>query len=761
MRINVIAPLADQADAKFLVVVDEMAGMNQLVEKVQRYLKGQGVYSTVAQILNSFQATLPADELLGNCLRDGEEITVLLRGDDGQMLQQPLGRVVRRSPRAAAAPPPPAEEFSRSGLEYANPGATPIAGATALLAVPSGPNQFGVIGGGGDAARVLPVRASVTLPPQLQHGGESSSDEESDGSDEPFAPIEDYPPLPHMPKNAPPGAAGIPGPNEELELERMPYETMWVDHPHDPVTLNSYDNDWLVENLTPRLRQFIMSRFQSDLITEPKYVPSIGKFVAAKFLQASGSFVSVFMRPQTAIASDPNATMPVHYNIPKSELFLFQRKIEQQIDQLQQHQEQFRGSIRALKALLGKGMSETDHVNIMLPHSYDVLEEVEGTMLEAEKPLLPITSVGSHPIVIIDSSGAVGDHLGYVKAAVKRALHTHVVGKKSFQMIRLVSSTGKPRLWAQAMTPPTEVALQYAEDWIDCLVPAPAYEKRLEEAVRFALAHKECDEIYIISSGCKLRPALHEQILNKIRSSNKAEVAINTIGVDPDPEGELLLRNISESNHGDFTLKSFQKQGIGRANAIPTADSRWTSWRTNLVNEKSQQLANSFKKEKMCIGSQIKIIEVMQREETRRENSLHEEWRCASRLLAAQHDPKSPALVQDRDMVKELERKTTRTLTARVGGGYLYDTREVTIGMEHLFEHKSAVSWTANSDTMAIGPKVPMPDAGQDRTAKLPPSSESMPLAPAQDAERSYDRPKNRAQEFRDRIANGGGRGGN
>jgi len=282
----------------------------------------------------------------------------------------------------------------------------------------------------------------------------------------------------------------------------------------------------------------------------------------------------------------------------------------------------------------------------------------------------------------------------------------------------------------------------------------------LIEAVRFALAHKNCDEVYIVSSAHNLRAPMHEQILSKLRAINKAEVAINTIGVDPDPEGELLLRNISESNHGDFTLKSFKKQGIGRANAIPTADSRWTSWRTNLVNEKSQQLANSFKKEKMGIGSQIKIIEVMQREESRRENSWHEEWRCAQRLLAAQQDTKSPALVQDRDMVKELERKSTRTLTARVGGGFLYDTHEVTIGMEHLFEHKSAVSWTANSDTMAIGPKVPMHDAGHDRTAKLPPSSESLPLAPAQDAERTYDRPKNRAQEFRNRIASGGGGGG-
>ncbi|CAE7483501.1 unnamed protein product [Symbiodinium natans] len=65
-----------------------------------------------------------------------------------------------------------------------------------------------------------------------------------------------------------------------------------VDHPADPVQLTSYDNDWLVEHLTPRLRDFIISRFQPDLITEPKFVASIGKYVGAKYLQTSGSFIS-------------------------------------------------------------------------------------------------------------------------------------------------------------------------------------------------------------------------------------------------------------------------------------------------------------------------------------------------------------------------------------------------------------------------------------------------------------------------------------
>eukprot|EP00933_Yihiella_yeosuensis_P028552 TRINITY_DN22386_c1_g1_i1.p1 TRINITY_DN22386_c1_g1~~TRINITY_DN22386_c1_g1_i1.p1 ORF type:complete len:891 (+),score=167.29 TRINITY_DN22386_c1_g1_i1:101-2773(+) len=735
LRLNVSAMLSNEVVSKFLVVVDEEAGMDQLIGKVQQTLKRNGIMSTLERVQNSFQAILPADEFLGDVCRDGEEIYVILRGEDGVLLQD------RPSPRrqAAAAPPlPPAPPAGRAAPPPMPPDAAAGGNASgiSLLAAPSGPHTFGVIGQGGNS-QVLPVRAMVTLPPQVQDEDGSDSEDDSDCDEDrpPMAPIEDYPPMPIMPWKAAPGSERIPGPSEEFEHERMPYETMVVDHPHDPVQLKSYDNDWLVEGLTPRLREFILSRFQSDLITEPKYVPSIGKFVGAKFLQASGSFVSVFMRPQTAISSDPNATMPVHYNIAKADLFSFQRKCESQIDALQKHQELFRGSLRALKALIVKGMAETDVVQTMLPHEYKAFQEVEGVMLEAERPILPITNRCQHPVIIVDTSGAVGQHLMYVKAALKRVLHSHMSGKASFQLIRFTASTGEPRLWAQEMMRPTEAALQAAEDWIEALVPANR--SHLVNSVRFALAHQDCDEIYIISSAtADSRSAQHEAVLTSLRNANAREVAINTIGVEPEPEAEVLLRNISESNHGDFTLKSFRNQGIGKPNAIPSADSRWTSWRTNLVNEKSKQVTDDFKKQSMAIGSQIKIIEVMNREEAKKEAAWHEEWRCAQRLLAAQKDPRQAA--PDRDMVKELEARTSRTLSARVGGGFLYKSDEVNIGMEKLFEHKSAVPWTQHSETLAVGPKVPLPDAGLARMAKLPPGPDQLPLSQAQEAERCY-----------------------
>jgi len=83
----------------------------------------------------------------------------------------------------------------------------------------------------------------------------------------------------------------------------------------------------------------------------------------------------------------------------------------------------------------------------------------------------------------------------------------------------------------------------------------------------------------------------------------------------------------------------------------------------------------------------------------------------------------------DRDMVKELERKAGRTQAARCGGGFMYHTQELDLGMERLFEHQSALPWTANADTAATGPKVPCGGAGQGRLPKFPPARDVLPEA--------------------------------
>merc|ERR1740121_197495 len=207
-------------------------------------------------------------------------------------------------------------------------------------------------------------------------------------------------------------------------------------------------------------------------------------------------------------------------------------------------------------------------------------------------------------------------------------------------------------------------------------------------------------------------------VLADIHKLNTREVPIHCVGVSPDPPGELMLRNLAELNHGDFSLKTFGDDP--QRSAVSNADMKWTSWRTNLVNEKTKEVAESFKKQRMSIGSQIRIIDVMQREELQKQAGWEEEWQCAERLLASQESDRERVRDMSRDGVRELERRTSRTLSARVGGGFEYTTGQQDLGLEHLFEHTSAMPWTACSETAAAGPRIPSFDAGQARLPRLP-----------------------------------------
>lgn len=655
--------------------------MEQLYEKLSRTLRRAGVQATIERVLNDIGAVLPHDEFMGDMLRDGEEVIVTLRGEDGKS----------SFPIDAAAPASALQTGGGRGL---------VCSARA-----GAPTSKGIV----------PITAMVEMP--TGESDESSSDEEQ----LPAGPqVVEYPPPPVFPRGSGEGSMPIPGPSEEFEIEAMPRETMFVEHPCEPIAPATYDNDFLHENLTPKLRQFVLEHFQEDLITEPKYVPSIKKFVGSKFYQACGSFVTVFMRPQVVVGSDPGATLPVHYNVAKSDILTFQHKSEGQMERAEEHLELFAATMRGLRSLLVRGMSESDHINVMLPHSYQAFEESEGVMMEADRPLFPKID-GSRPVIIIDTSGPAGKHLPFVKAALKRALHAQLASCAAFQFIRFAASGGEPHLWAQEMVPPTDEVLQSAEEWIENLVPAS--KAVLLNGIRYALGHEAADVVYVLSSA-EVDKSHHDSVLTGIRALNSREVAIHTIAVDPGPMGELLLRNIAESNHGDIVIKFFDE--LAARNACATGDPRWKSWRTNLVNEKSKQLSDTFKKQKLSIGGQIKIIDVMQREERQKENMWREERNCAQRLLIGAEVQRTGS--QDRDAVRELERKTARTQSERVGGGFAYQTSELDLGLEHLFEHKSAIPWTANSDTVAAGPR--LPSTGSTRGgARLPPSREGRPEA--------------------------------
>merc|ERR1719159_268714 len=145
-------------------------------------------------------------------------------------------------------------------------------------------------------------------------------------------------------------------------------------------------------------------------------------------------------------------------------------------------------------------------------------------MLEADAPLLQSLS-GSRPVVVVDTCGAAGEHLTYVKGALKRALYSHLASSSAFQFVRM-NERGEPRQWTQRMEAPTEAALQAAEEWIDGL--GVGSNRGFLSAIRCALMQPGCDEVIILSSADFDR-SLHTDILTAVRSLNLREVTVHTV----------------------------------------------------------------------------------------------------------------------------------------------------------------------------------------------------------------------------------------
>mmetsp|Transcript_34407 Transcript_34407/g.78429 ORF Transcript_34407/g.78429 Transcript_34407/m.78429 type:complete len:868 (+) Transcript_34407:49-2652(+) len=709
LRLNITALIGEDVAGKFLVVVDANAGLDHLYQKIGTVLRNSGVRATVEKVLNTSRHLLPKDEVLGEMLRDSEELVVVLRGMHGEQLHS--RRLHEHHVHEGGPNLPPTMPVAVAPC----PASSPLPSRPILEVAPT----MAVAGGGAS----VPFSAIIRLP----------KEEEAPAMEEPAYP----PPHEFIAPGGVTGSLSVPGPAEHFEDEtsafytagnstRPPSSWTCVDHPVEAIAPRTYDNDWLVENMTPKLRDFLQEH-RGEVTQEPQYVKSIGKYVTSRFHQRSGHYIAVFMRPQTGNGSDANATIPMHYNVAKADVLNFQRAAYQHMVKAQEHIEMFATTKRALRALLSKGMSEDDHVDVMLPVQYDSLQEAEGLQVEAERPLLPKIG-GKSPVIIVDTSGPAGDHLMFIKAALKRALQTHIAGaKESFQLIGFSSTTGDVRMWSKGMQTPTEDAIRSAEAWIEALKPSPASCKLLN-AVRYAIAHDDADTIYIISSGEAEKGEMNRHaILNGVRSLNSRQLAINTVGIQPDCEAEMLLRSIAEANWGDFIHKSFREADA--KSAVSTADVRWTSWRTNLVNDRSNKLVDNFKKQKMSIGGQLKIIDVMEDEEKQRESLWLEEWKSAQRLLAGASRQRDD--ITDSDTLRDLERSGSRTLKVRVGGGFVHAQDEADHKLDQLFERRSAQPWTDRALTAAAGPAAMLPpkahEAVDTRSARLPPSRQLPP----------------------------------
>merc|ERR1719159_1841582 len=89
LRINVVALISEDIVGKFLVVVEDASGMDELQNKISKTLRMAGIQATILRMINEAKATLPFEELCTDVLRDGETVYVVLAGDDGLQMDEP------------------------------------------------------------------------------------------------------------------------------------------------------------------------------------------------------------------------------------------------------------------------------------------------------------------------------------------------------------------------------------------------------------------------------------------------------------------------------------------------------------------------------------------------------------------------------------------------------------------------------------------------------------------------------------------------
>jgi len=254
----------------------------------------------------------------------------------------------------------------------------------------------------------------------------------------------------------------------------------------------------------------------------------------------------------------------------------------------------------------------------MLPYSYkqdeefgSLLEEVdEGTFGQAE---------GFRPVIVLDTSGPLGQHLVFVKAAIKRLMYSFIVAKSRFNIITF-NAAGKAVTWEDRLVPPVAQKLREAEDFVDRIQPAARTD--LLEAVRWAVQSCEADAVYLLTSGfCKTSDV--EYCRADIRSRNLRQMPIHVIGVQCEARTEITLRRLAEENRGSFRHKSFRSK-TSVAGCFAQLLKTRRSGPPGTLRKKEQRLS---------IGGQLDILEVMVREQEIQTTDWLEEQKCSNRIL--------------------------------------------------------------------------------------------------------------------------------
>mmetsp|Transcript_47919 Transcript_47919/g.111794 ORF Transcript_47919/g.111794 Transcript_47919/m.111794 type:complete len:643 (-) Transcript_47919:128-2056(-) len=414
-----------------------------------------------------------------------------------------------------------------------------------------------------------------------------------------------------------PQAYAVPGPCEVFEDDHVA-TTATVARP------TSVGSDWGVESLAPKLREFISHRFQdsSPATSDP-----------------GRTALTITMRP-SGLSGSIVTPHPLTYQVARVDIIDFERLCSRKVQEVRTSLDYIQRCQGALDALTAAGAPDEQQAPNMLPYHYRAPDEVKGVLAEVEDASFGQVD-GFRPMILIDTSGKVGERVHFIRAALKHMLYSFLVAKSKFNFVKFLPS-GQAAPWARAMVSPVTQVLREAEEWIDALKPVKASPNYLE-GLQAVLAPQEVDCVYVISSGFP-GGANIDYIIQAVRSMNLKDVPINVISVEAKPKAELELRRLAEESQGIFRTKTFVRAAAAEESGNSLRDSRLLGG-ASFDNSGQDQLS---------IKGQRSILAVMQEEQERQKNNWLEEQTCANRLLLATST--QPAVAEPEEARRALQR---------------------------------------------------------------------------------------------------------
>lgn len=585
LRLNVCAIISEATVGRLLVCIDDEALVEDLASKLRGALARSSIEGHLLRLTNRLGANLPSDEKVGDVLRDAEEVIAVLTAEpeDPAVRRQLAGGIGEIMSFARA---PNAQDDGGVGLmpglglvgQYVPPAADE-GPYDPYLDQPAACNGLAPSGGSRRAA-----------PNNIEERNRIVMDSAHSG---------------HIVQHQRPPPP-IPGPAETFEEDLLELPAMKGAASAGPTRLPygsdvPVGSDWSVEGLSPKLREYISTRFRE---------------AHTSACEPNNTFIAVTMRPWARAGAVPS--QPIHYSIARIDVVEFERLCAHKILETRSRVDYFQRCQQTLRALLDKGVHATDYVSNMLPYRFRVGEEFSDLLSEADGPTFGQVE-GFRPTIVIDNSGAVGESLTFIRTALKRILYSFLVAKSKFNLVKF-SPQGNPVAWANGMVPPTAQVLREAEEFLDGMRPVRhGHSASLLEGVQLALAHPEADVVYVLTSGLPRRCSL-DVALRTLRSMNIRDLPLHIVGVECEPKAELELRRIAEDNHGSFRHKRF---GPGRDSLSSSLSS------SGALDALGKEDTDS----RLTISGQMSILEIMLEEQEMATVDWLEEQKCANRLL--------------------------------------------------------------------------------------------------------------------------------